>query len=97
MTCAFNMLTRNEMLLIFTIFNSAAAFPCNKTKKDITSNYDDIDWTTWNVIVVNIIIPFTMIISLLCCCCGSSKTKESSEDYSAIFDELDREKVIKRK
>ena len=97
MTFAFNMLGNKTMLLIFIIFHSAAAFPYNKTKEDTASNYDDIDWTSWNVIVVSIIVPFTMIISLLCCCCGSSKIEVSSEDYSAILDKLDLEKVIKSK
>ena len=97
MIFAFDMLGRKTMLSLFILFHSAAAFPYNKAKEDTASNYDDINWTSWIVIVVNIIVPFTMISSLLCCCCGSSETEESSVDYSTIFNKDDLAKVIKSK
>ena len=84
-------------ILLFLI-GCTAAYPVNISDEDTAPN-DENDgsiWTSWYMIVINVIVPITMIVSVACCCCcGSSKTQnESSLNDSDLRNKNDMIKGI---
>ena len=84
-------------ILLFLI-GCTAAYPVNNSDEDTAPN-DENDgsiWTSWYMIVINVIVPITMVVSVACCCCcGSSKTQnESSLNDSGTRDKNDTTKGI---